>query len=260
MFVANETVRDKNAEFQYLRWRVAAGEDPPTLIDELKDWSATPRRAPRHESVAGEHAGILTTHNYGVLDDALRSRVNEMYDILWCTATPSSVNVTATAILHLGVTDLREGEGWRKLASMPICNDCHARLDYGVQYFQGFQSFFHAIDYQPALQLHGRGPLYGNGINDLLGEADTLAARLLLRWRWRRRNSQELHDLRRVEGRVPRLRVPRGRARAAGRVDSGNPSVKSLDEDRALLRLQKTRRPKPIPSATLTSRQPRRAG
>ena len=82
-----------------------------------------------------------------------------------------SVNVTAEQIFALGVTNLREGDGWKKLAAMPVCTNCHARLDYGMQFFSGFPSSFIGRLYDPHRQASGSGPLYGSDIHDLLGEA-----------------------------------------------------------------------------------------
>jgi cytochrome c553 len=100
--------------------------------------------------------------------DALRTVVRNAYDILWCAGVKSS-HVTADAVNGLKALDLRQGEGWRDLAKMPVCTDCHARLDYGVQFFAGYQSVIHAVDVEPSRHHDGEGPLYRDDITDPIG-------------------------------------------------------------------------------------------
>jgi hypothetical protein len=90
---------------------------------------------------------------------------------LWCLS-PSSVDVTAEQVLGLGVTDLRAGDGWKRLAVMPVCTDCHARLDHGMQFFTGYPSSFVGVMYEGRAAPAGAGALgslYGHGASDLRG-------------------------------------------------------------------------------------------
>lgn len=168
LFLMNETVRDRNAEFLYRRARILAGE-PDDLV-EIEGFGSTPRLAPRHEQVEGQQAGILSTPSMIYVSDALRGTMRQYYDYLWCTGGSSS-RVTTAAVLGLAVVNLREGDGWKQLAGMDICTDCHARLDYGMQFFSGYPSSTRGIDYLPALAQQGSGPLYGANIGDPRGEA-----------------------------------------------------------------------------------------
>jgi hypothetical protein len=101
--------------------------------------------------------------------------MRDLFSILWCSDR-SSHGATAEAIYGLGVTDLRNGDGWPKLAAMPSCTDCHARLDYGMQFFRGFASSYDSLFAGRELVAPGTGPLYGNDVSDLRGHADLTPA------------------------------------------------------------------------------------
>jgi hypothetical protein len=94
-----------------------------------------------------------------------------LYEVLWCK-DPDSVAVSTEKIFELGVTDLRQGDGWKKLASMPVCTTCHARLDYGMQFFRPLTSDSSRItvDYWPGLYHGQSGALFGNDIHDQRGD------------------------------------------------------------------------------------------
>lgn len=169
LFLMNETVRGRNAELLYRRAAVAAGADPKIL--DLRDFPKKPTLEPREELYPGQHAGILTAPAMVYSSDALRGTMRNYYDALWCTGQASS-GVTTEAVLGLDVVDLRAGDGWRQLAAMPICTDCHARLDYGMQFFHGYPSSTYGIDFRPQDALPGEGPLYGHNIDDPLGVDD----------------------------------------------------------------------------------------
>ncbi|MCB9528084.1 MAG: hypothetical protein H6701_06750 [Myxococcales bacterium] len=166
LFTGVETVRDRNAEFVYRRARVAAGEDPALL--DLEDFGEKARRAPRHEQVPGHHAGLLTAPALVYGSDALRGVMRNYYTYLWCSE-PTRSNVTTEAVMKLGKVDLRVGDGWRQLAAMDVCTDCHARLDYGMQFFNGYPSSVNGLDFRPREALAGEGPLYGADIGDARG-------------------------------------------------------------------------------------------
>lgn len=166
LFLMNATVRDRSVESLYRRAAVAEGADPAIL--DAKGFRKTPRLAPRDELVEGQHAGILTSAGLAFTSDALRGVMREYYDFLWCARTSSS-GVTTERVLGLGVVDLRVGDGWQQLASMDICTDCHARLDYGMQFFRGYPSSTMGVDFRASNALSGSGPLYGAHIGDPRG-------------------------------------------------------------------------------------------
>jgi hypothetical protein len=165
VFSRQETVRDRMAETAYQRWRVLAGE-----IAQMPDLSAWPKDgvlAPRVESFEGQHAGVLTTPQMVMNSDVPRARLRDLYAIMWCQ-DPGSINVETETILSLGATDLRLGDGWRKLAAMPVCTNCHARLDYGMQFFPGFPTMYNAPGPVPVpASATADGPFYGRDIDDL---------------------------------------------------------------------------------------------
>jgi hypothetical protein len=171
IFTMNETVRGPNAEAVYRRSRALAGEPPEKVFDRA-DWpKETKAPTPRHDQVPGQHAGILTAPSMIYGSDALRGVMRNYFDYLWC-ATNSASRVSTEAVLGLDVVDLRVGDGWKQLAGMNICTDCHARMDYGMQYFHGWPSSTMGIDYRPRDALKGRGPFYAANIKDLRGEED----------------------------------------------------------------------------------------
>src|SRR5205814_291138 len=87
----------------------------------------------------------------------------------WCSELLAK-NATAEQVLSLGVTNLRQGDGWKKLAHMPLCTDCHARLDYGWQFFTGTPDItFGQLSYVPSLHPES-GPLYVRDADDSRGE------------------------------------------------------------------------------------------
>src|SRR5207244_27581 len=100
-----------------------------------------------------------------------RAMVRIFYEVLWC-AGPASANVNTQAMLALRAVDLRQGDGWKQLAAMPVCTSCHARLDYGMQFFAGFETPFHSVDFKPDSHRSGSGPLFGQSIDDGLGQAE----------------------------------------------------------------------------------------
>jgi hypothetical protein len=170
LFTMNETVRSAPAEALYRRARVAAGE-PDTLFPVTDFPEKKGELRPRHEQVPGQHAGVLTASALIYSSDALRGVMRNYYDYLWCAGVASS-RVTTDAILGLDVVDLRTGDGWKQLAGMNVCTDCHARLDYGMQFFWGYPSSTMGIDFRPKDVRKGKGPLYANDIKDDRGEAE----------------------------------------------------------------------------------------
>jgi hypothetical protein len=172
LFTMNETVRGNTAEAMYRRARVAAGEDASLLP---VSGFERPELRPRVEQTPGQHAGVLTTPALTYSSDALRGVMRNYFQILWCSTVASS-RVTTDAVLHLDVVDLRVGDGWKKLASMNICTDCHARLDYGMQFFWGYPSSTMGVDFRPSMVLKGEGPLYNHDIKDERGTAELTPA------------------------------------------------------------------------------------
>ncbi len=166
LFLMNATVRDRDAERIYRRSRVLAGE--PELLLQADGFSEAPALHPREEQVPGQHAGILTTPGLLYGSDALRGVLRNYYEYLWCVEASSS-GVTTQKVLGLDVVNLREGDGWQQLAAMEVCTDCHARLDYGMQFFQGYPSSTRGIDFRAWEVKEGSGPLYVAHIGDPRG-------------------------------------------------------------------------------------------
>ena len=173
LFTGNETVRGGYSEIFYQRWEVAQGLRAG--VGDGLAFPGAPALAPRAEATPGQHAGLLTSPQILLYGDTPRARMRNAFSDLWCV-TPSSVNVSAAQVLGLGGPNLRDGDGWKKLARMPVCTDCHARLDHGMQFFSGYPSSFVGVVYAPRAPrprpetYTARGHLYGFGHEDLRGE------------------------------------------------------------------------------------------
>lgn len=168
VYLRSDTVRDATTELLDRRWKIMEGE--PVSIADLASFPAGTAK-PRTEAFPGHHAGILTTPHMLYRVDAPRAMLRIAYELLWCQQ-PASANVSTEAILALKALDLRQGEGWKDLAAMPVCTTCHARLDYGVQFFTGFPSPIHGVDFVPGRHVTGEGPLYAESIDDPIGKTE----------------------------------------------------------------------------------------
>ncbi|MBS1117888.1 MAG: hypothetical protein H6Q90_116 [Deltaproteobacteria bacterium] len=174
IFTANETFRDRNAEF-LLRWHGAEVARHPLTEDSLRElagWPAEGTWAPRDALAPGQHAGIITAPQIIHFTLDRRQRMTAIYDVLWCM-DPDSVGASPESLLSIVGADLQiKSDGWEKLAARPVCTNCHARLDYGFQFFMGFPNDNLQAYFTPALQRSGRGPLYVHDIDDPRGEAE----------------------------------------------------------------------------------------
>lgn len=173
VFQTNETMQDRYVRLEYFRTRLAA--NTALEVPDYRDWPESPTWQPRKESVKGQHAGILTAPNFIYFGDGRRDRMRLMQDKTWC-AEPSGVLVDAHEVLKIPAVSLRNGKGWEFLAKRPICTDCHARLDYGMQFFWGFGPALVSRAFKPADQNRGVQKLYVRNINDLRGEAEAVPA------------------------------------------------------------------------------------
>ena len=173
LFTMNKTVRDGKAEFLYRTLEIPTNQqqDLTPMLRELAGWrTAEPRE--RHELWPGQHAGILTTPL--VLESYLDARqmMREVYSMIWCS-TAESRGATAQAVLSLHTAELSGKHAkWEELARRPVCTTCHARLDYGMQFFNGFgDSRLPGRYVIPANVTPGNMKLYGNDIDDPRTEA-----------------------------------------------------------------------------------------
>ena len=170
LFSSNETFRDRNAELWRLREMLVAGQPLPDL--QGWSWPAAGKWSGRAELKPGQHAGILTTpHMSYYMDEDPRPRMKTYFNIMWCKE-PESLNVDAQDIFKLGARNLRAGEGWQQLARMPICTNCHARMDHAMMFFSGYPNIQISTAFVPSLQRSGEGFLYGNNIKDLRGQTE----------------------------------------------------------------------------------------
>src|SRR6185503_14058357 len=143
-----------------------------------------------YEDAPGDHAGIATSVGTSFSFAGLRAWMRALQQSLWCVSFDDS-HVDAKTLFDAvgrGNANLRGGDSWRNLAKHPVCGHCHARMDYGWQFFIGFADERIAGHYIPpkgkfaeGLQLIGAdkfdgdarktmGKLYVDDINDYRGE------------------------------------------------------------------------------------------
>jgi hypothetical protein len=174
LFVGNETFRDRRAEFLYRRARIGALkiDDAAAELDDLAEWPERGQWAPRPEIVPGQHAGVLTSHQLLNWSPDRRQRQRQIYEIMWCEGR-NSFGATTERVFELSQSANLAfvHDSWKRLAHTPLCTNCHARLDYGFQFWMGYPDARASTHYVPELQAKGGGPLYGHDIDDPRGSA-----------------------------------------------------------------------------------------
>jgi hypothetical protein len=174
LFTGNQTFRDRNVELYYRRQKIGALEIK-RVKHELADLAAWPeggKWAPREELRSGQHAGVLTAPQILHWLPDRRQRQRGYYEVMWCNLR-NSFGATTHKVLEINANgnNFFVHDSWKQLAHTELCMNCHARLDYGSQFFLGFPDSRASIHYIPALQATGTGPLYGRDLHDLRGEA-----------------------------------------------------------------------------------------
>ena len=173
IFSANESFRNGLAEFVYQRGRIETREI--TSLEEVPAWSSWPEKgkwAPRHESRKGQHAGITTNNYFTQSADSVRLKMVDLFNPLWCDIVQSS-GVSTDSLLdltfHAETVNFRSQTNPNDLASREGCSSCHARMDYGAQFYSGMQWSHVATHYDPRRQLDTPGPMYLLDIKDPRG-------------------------------------------------------------------------------------------
>ena len=174
IFRSNATYRDRNAEYMQVSQELEVHREthPEARLRELASWPEGGKWAPRTDLAPGQNAGILTTPQILYFQPDRRQRMSVIYDVLWCI-DPDSAGATPQSLLSIKSSpDFQvKSAGWKELAGRPLCSNCHARLDYGLQFYWGFQNLLYQAYYSPTLQYPGKGGLYGANIDDPRGEA-----------------------------------------------------------------------------------------
>lgn len=172
LFSSRESFRSGVAELWYQKWLVEDGWAKG--LEDLPDWRTWPKEgkwAPRPQARAEEHAGILTNLGYPQIWDSQRMRLYTYFQLLWC-AEGDSRRVETAAVLDVGKhtgQNLRGLVKENELAAREGCGDCHARIDYGAQFFAGDQ-WSHKVDhYLARAQLDTPGPMYMQNLQDPRG-------------------------------------------------------------------------------------------
>ncbi|MBA3395936.1 MAG: hypothetical protein H0T89_25115 [Deltaproteobacteria bacterium] len=173
LFTESATFRDRNVELYYRRQKINALEikDVEPELADLDAWPRDGKWAIRDEVSAGQHAGLLTSPQILHWLPDRRQRQRAYYEMLWCNLR-NSFGATTHKVLELNtgnnsfVTD-----SWQKLAHTELCTNCHARLDYGFQFFMGYPDSRASTHFNPALASTASGPLYGTDLADHRGEA-----------------------------------------------------------------------------------------
>jgi hypothetical protein len=174
LFTGNSTFRDRNVELYYRRQKIGALQirHVKQEIADLDAWPEGGQWAPREEIVAGEHAGVLTAPQILHWLPDRRQRQRGFYEMMWCNLR-NSFGATTHKVLELNSSgnNFFVHDSWERLAHTELCMNCHARLDYGSQFFLGFPDSRASTHFNPALQATGNGPLYGRDIRDRRGDA-----------------------------------------------------------------------------------------
>jgi len=174
LFTSNATFRDRNTELYYRRQKIETLQSRQ-IAHELADLDAWPQAgqwARRDEIAPGQHAGVLTTPQLLHWLPDRRQRQRGYYEMMWCNLR-NSFGATTHKVLELNANgnNFFVHDSWQRLAHTELCMNCHARLDYGSQFFLGFPDSRAGIYYNPALQASGTGQLYGRDIRDPRGQA-----------------------------------------------------------------------------------------
>jgi hypothetical protein len=167
IFTSRATYRRQTPEHVYRQWRAEAHRLPSVLGE---PWPLEGQWADRSEDNPGQHAGILTAPTAVYGEAGLRALLRVAYEELWCVE-PQSTMVTTAEFLSLEAKDLRAGGGWEELAHRKVCEECHARLDFGMQFFSQYSDVRKHLHYLPLIGPVTQGDLYGLGIQDLRGRA-----------------------------------------------------------------------------------------
>ena len=173
LFSSQESHRTPMAELLYQRWMIENRTVPS--LESLPDWRKWPadgKWARRLESKPDQHAGIFTNNFHPQGADSQRLKVAGFLDTLWCEQQ-DSLQVKTADVLDVAKQvggNLRAHVGWEELASRPLCTKCHARIDYGVQFF-GWQFYYNALHYVAEKQTDVEGAMYLADIHDERGRA-----------------------------------------------------------------------------------------
>jgi hypothetical protein len=174
LFTGNATFRDRNVELYYRRQKIGALEIDRVRheLANLAGWPEGGKWAPREQLRAGQHAGVLTAPQILHWLPDRRQRQRGYYEVMWCNLR-NSFGATTHKVLEINAAgnNFFVHESWKRLAHTELCMNCHARLDYGSQFFLGYPDSRASTHYNPALQPTGTGPLYGRDLRDLRGEA-----------------------------------------------------------------------------------------
>lgn len=174
LFTGNATFRDRNVELYYRRQKIGSLELPqvPRELADLGSWPDDGQWAPREEIRPGQHAGVLTAPQILHWLPDRRQRQRGYYEMMWCNLR-NSFGATTHKVLELNASgnNFFVHDSWERLAHTELCMNCHARLDYGAQFFAGYPDSRASTHYTPALQATGTGPLYGRDLRDPRGEA-----------------------------------------------------------------------------------------
>lgn len=175
LFTMNETVRDRNVEAHYRRRLIGVKqiEDVSSVMAGINDWPNNGQLAARAEAIPGQHAGLITSPQLLHFLPDRRQRQRGFYEMMWC-ANRSSFGATTEQVFNLSKNANLAfvHDSWQKLARTPVCTNCHARLDFGFQFFMGYPDSRASIHYMPGEVLQGSGPLYADDIDDHRGDTN----------------------------------------------------------------------------------------
>lgn len=178
LFSGDYTFRDRNAELLYRRRKIGALHlaNVPAVLKGIDKWPKQGKWAPLKPFAKGQYAGLLTASQILHFEPDMRQRERLYFEVLWCQGR-NSFGATTKKIFqifdHAKSANLDfVHDTWKRIAHTPICMNCHARMDYGFQFFLGYPDSRAGTHYMPALATPNKtGPLFDQDIHDQRGTA-----------------------------------------------------------------------------------------
>tara|TARA_R110002096_G_scaffold143328_3_gene299181 strand:+ start:40191 stop:42257 length:2067 start_codon:yes stop_codon:yes gene_type:complete len=173
LFTTEYSMRGRDAEALYQRRAISAtqGIDIKARLKSISRWPEEPFWGRREPLFPGQHAGVLTGLQLMTWAPDRRQRQRLFMEVMWCSGR-DSFGATTEKIFEISNSPnlAFTSDSWELLANTEVCTNCHARLDYGFQFFKGYPDARAGTHFMESEARSGNGPLYGDNINDLRGE------------------------------------------------------------------------------------------
>ena len=101
-----------------------------------------------------------------------------LFETLWCTEGQLSSGVETETVLNASA-ERASTENWQRLAELPGCTECHARIEHAIQFAQGIPYWVVATHYVARRTPEATERLFGRDIEDPRGRGSRSPAGLL---------------------------------------------------------------------------------